>query len=403
MDNKIQVWPHAASVADGEITLAATIEQPGKKAVTLWYRVAERYRDALTSSADPFVIALVFIAMRTARPLLVHGTVSPSLLRNLEEYQALWSCWMPKRYRPITITADHEQEQPPAAQPLRAAVAFSGGVDSCFTLWRHKTAACGRLSREVGAAVMVHGFDIALHEKEMFAKAVERSAQLLEGLDVTLIPMATNYRELGDYWGDTHGSAVASCLMLLQKRYAQGLIGSTWTYAYAEPWGSSPVGDWMLSNATFQTIHDGAAFSRADKISALAQWPAALRYLRVCWEGADKDKNCGRCEKCIRTILNFRVLGLGLPPCFESDVSDRHIAELAGLEPTAINELENVLTLARAKAIRAPWVTALEKCIKRNRRALYGWSCKRVCNGIQRRINSSVNAAITLRRRGVPL
>lgn len=386
MSDKIHVWLEGSKIDGSEATVSASIETPNQKSAQLWYRVPEQYSSLLTESGDPFVLGTLFMAMRSSKDIFIHGQASPSLLRNLEEFQALWACWQPTRYRTIEITADIEKEQSSHSHLQKAVAAFSGGVDSCFTVWRHKTDSCGRLKRNIAAGLMVHGFDIPLDQKQTFDRAVVRSSKILESLDVELISMASNYRDLGDYWGDAHGAAVASCLMMLQGGYGEGLIGSTWTYDSSLPWGSSPVGDWMLSNCSFQTIHDGAAYSRADKVGVISRWPEALRYLRVCWAGDEKDQNCCCCEKCIRTILNFRALGLGLPDCFEQDVTNQQIANLTGLQITPIGELKRVLTAAKARSITDSWVSVLEMCIKKNQRALVGWSVKRIKDGIRRRV-----------------
>ena len=75
-----------------------------------------------------------------------------------------------------------------------------------------------------------------------------------------------------------------------------------------------------------------------------------------------------------------------MPKCFERDVSDQQIANLAGLQAGALNELKRVLILARQKGLKDSWVDALEKCVRKNQRALDGWTLKRVRNGLQRRL-----------------
>ncbi len=114
----------------------------------------------------------------------------------------------------------------------------------------------------------------------------------------------------------------------LQGGYSEGLIPSSLPYhALVLPWGSNPLTDPLLSIRTFAIVHDGAAFTRAEKVKQIAHWRQALQNLRVCWEGDRKDGNCGHCEKCIQTILNFRAVGLGLPPCFDQDVADEEILQ----------------------------------------------------------------------------
>ncbi len=372
------LWIEDPTETDGTVVVSAVIENPGRDRTRLWYRIPVEYRSALTKGCDPFVVATLFMAMREATDEVVHGEVSPSLLRNLEEFRTAWACWRPERYTKIEIVADIEREQPKAENSTGAIVSFSGGLDSCFTVWRHHTGRCGRLKRNIQAGVMVHGFDIPLIERDVFDRAAQKSARMLASLGIPLIPMATNFRELGDVWVDAFAAGAVSCLMMLQGGYTAGLFGSSDPYhRLMLPYGSSPVTDWMLSSDTFQFILDGAAFTRSEKAGEIANWPEALRYLRVCWQGDQKDKNCGRCEKCIRTILNFRVMGLSLPACFEQDVRDDQIFNLRDLNLAQILELEYIFLEAQAMSVSDSWVVALEKCIKRNRRAMSGKLCLR--------------------------
>jgi len=184
---------------------------------------------------------------------------------------------------------------------------------------------------------------------------------------VELIPIATNFRNVNQYWQDCHGAAVASCLMLLQGGYRTGLIASSRPYQALIPWGSNPVTDPLLSSDNFQIIHDGTAFNRTQKIEQVAKWSEALAGLRVCWQGPHKARNCGRCEKCIRTILDFRVLGLSLPDCFEQDVTEQQILQLKGLKQSSLYHFELILEVAKANNLSDSWVRALEKCVIRNR------------------------------------
>jgi hypothetical protein len=97
----------------------------------------------------------------------------------------------------------------------------------------------------------------------------------------------------------------------------------------------------------------------------ITHWPEALQSLRVCWQGTQKDRNCGRCEKCVRTILNFRILGVGLPECFEEDITDEQIRNIQ-VTSGPLTEMERVLAAAKAAGISDSWVEALETCIQRN-------------------------------------
>jgi hypothetical protein len=363
------IWQEAATQANGFTTLSVTIEQPKQISSRLWYRIPSEYDSHLTKSCDPFVVATIFLAMQQPTNIVVHGSVSPSLLQNLAEFQAVWSCWRPQRYRQVEITAEVEWEQP-KGNTDKSIAAFSGGVDGCFTVWRHRMEQCGRWQRNIQAGLMVHGFDIPLEQEQIFKRAAQKSKVMLASLGVELIPITTNFRELAQDWEDAFGTGIASCLMLLQGCYTAGLIGSSDPYhALNLPYGSNPITDPLLSSQAFQIICDGANFTRLQKVQAIANWQEALANLRVCWQGSQPDKNCGQCEKCIRTILNFRVLGLGLPPCFEQDVTDQQILGIQGLSKAQLIELEPILEAAKAADISDSWMKALDLCIKQHQRA----------------------------------
>ncbi|HUV41747.1 MAG TPA: hypothetical protein VMW23_08175 [Sedimentisphaerales bacterium] len=370
MAGKIHLWMEDVTKARDQTILSAAIEIPKHVRKHLWYRLPSKYAYAATEKCDPFLLATLFTAMRHSTNLFLHGQVSARLLQNLEEFQAAWHCWRPDKYPRIQIQADVECQQHQTDNSNKAVAAFSGGLDSCFTVWRHHSNNCGRQRQNLQAAVMVHGFDIALGDTYAFQRAASNCKKMLKALSIQLITIATNFRELDNDWENSHGAAIASCLMLLGNGFSTGLIASSEPYNnLVLPWGTNPVTDGLMSSDTFQIIHDGAAFTRSQKVRSISRWPQALRYMRVCWEGGQKDRNCGKCEKCIRTILNFRVAGLKLPPCFDRDVTDEQISALRGLNRAQMALCKEILSDARAACICEQWVTALEKCIKRNQAA----------------------------------
>ncbi len=242
-------------------------------------------------------------------------------------------------------------------------LAFSGGVDSCFTAFRHARAEGSRVMHKPTAGVMVHGFDIPLDEPGTFASALERSRIMMDSLGLELIPVATNYRELVKDWSHSFGAALASCLTLFSGRFRAGLIGQglTFTEFPLLHEGSNPLTDPLLSSDTFKVVPDGTASTRADKIYAMREWEEFLQHLRVCWAGPEKDRNCCVCEKCVRNILTFRALGLGLPPCFDHDVSQEQIRSMhPGHKVLALIRYDELGVIATKHGASGPWVKTLE-------------------------------------------
>ncbi len=326
---RLDLWPEEVARGDGTIVRSLVIEQPAQARRRLWWAYPDSLRSHVGGDADSLAVGVVFLAMQIGRPVRIHGQVSPSLLRNLEEFQAAWTA-MERSLTPVEITADEEVEVVRPAGRTGGLVAFSGGVDCSFTAYRHVRAAGVRWPRKIAAGVMVHGFDIPLSDSQAFAAAAARSRRTLDSLGLPLLTVACNYKEVVADFPHSHGAAIASCLALFANGFSYGLIGQTFTYAESRhiAEGVNPLTDPLLSSDSFAVIPDGAAFERADKIRLLGNWEEFRTNLRVCWAGPQKDRNCCNCEKCIRNILTFRALGLGLPECFERDVPDLRLASV---------------------------------------------------------------------------
>lgn len=365
------IWPEEPRREDGSVLAAAAIEAPGSERKRLWYSMPESHAEDLPGNSDLFAVGSIFLMMQAGVEVRVHGKVSPSLLRNLTDYQDAWVAWMPA-LKSVVIRADQEEETTPVQPREDSILAFSGGVDSCFTAFRHARADGSRAMPRPTAGIMVHGFDIPLDEPETFASARVRSEAMMSSLGLELIPVATNYRLLVEDWSHSFGAALASCLMLFSGRFRSGLIGQGLTYGEFPLLheGSNPLTDPLLSSDHFRIVPDGAAFERADKIFAMREWTEFLQHLRVCWAGSQKDRNCCACEKCIRNILTFRALGLGLPPCFDQDVSEEQIRALnPGHKVLALIRYAELGKLAASRGSDGPWVQALEKRV-----APFRWS-----------------------------
>jgi hypothetical protein len=325
---KFHLWPEEPIFKEGNVELAATLEKNQGEQQRIWFRLPSANLTILPANLDHFVLSVLFTAMGAPADLEIHGGVSPSLLRNLTEFQQAWSLWLPDRYHPVELSASSYGDLPRVVGN-DVIMGFSGGVDSSFTAWHHRPNQFEHQSKKLVAGVMVHGFDIPISQPEVFARAADKSRKMLSSIGVGFIPVVTNLRDQRSDWGDSHGAALAACLTLFQGQFNTGLIASSNPYNYLRfPWGSNPITDWMLGNVSFQIINDGSGFDRVDKIRQISQWKEAKQYLRVCWEGEHKDGNCCRCVKCVGAMLIFRAVGQDSLPAFPYDISNREIKRL---------------------------------------------------------------------------
>jgi hypothetical protein len=355
-----------------EVCLAARLTG-GAEPVHLWWRLPTAWAPALTSWADPFVVGLLFPMMQEGRSVIVEGAVSPSLLANLEEYMAIWHVWRPQKYRPIDIRGREEAEAPPPAQGGLAVVPFSCGIDSAYTVWRHSQRLAGRRSRRIGAGVVMEGFDIWLNQTgaaEMYAGLLAGARAMLDSLHLPCIALRTNFHELPTTWGDSFGTQLVGGLRLLAGRFDSALIAACVGYTQlGRFWAAHPVSDPFLSSRHFRVVDDACELGRVEKAEVLGAWPEAMRHLRVCFENSASHHNCCRCEKCLRSILAFRIGAELLPPAFARDASDAQICHVKLTRPLQLDYWNGLVRAAEARGLgEASWVAAARRAIRRGRR-----------------------------------
>lgn len=319
---------------------------------------------------DMVATCLVFYAMKRGISLHIEGPVSRTLLENMEELIACWTVWRPNLYRRTKITASEEivADQPGAHARGRGIAAFSGGVDASFTLLRHIRRDVGRRSREIVAGVLIHGLDIQLDQGAAFDTASATAAATLGTVGVPLVTVKTNWRDVvqGD-WEMEFGSAVSTCLQAWQGSVATALVGSDADYArLVIPWGGNPITYAMLSSPDFTVVYDGADSARTEKVEYLSSWAEGIANLRVCWAGPQTGRNCGYCEKCLRTKLNFMAVGKPLPAGLAGIPTLLQVFRIRARKATQLALLHEIVQIAEQRKIPAAWVKVLRVSIRKN-------------------------------------
>jgi len=318
---------------------------------------------------DGFVMAVIFYAMRIGEDIHVDGSLSQEAVMNLREFQEAWRCWRPAVYRPISISATNIVRTMPSDQKPRAISAFSGGLDACFTLARHRLHLLGDCSYPLDSVMMVHGFDIPLDHSASFDALVARVRPVLGDLGVQLRIVRTNLRSLNlQDWEDSHIAQLAGCLHNFSSEFRYALVGSAKPYANLHiPYGSNPISDPLLSGAAMRLVHDGAGFSRTEKAAFLARFPRIRSAIKVCWESDDPSRNCGVCEKCVRTQLNFLAAGCSRPECFDRPLDENLIRTITFLGDGQLREWASIRTFAERIGLHDRWLTLVKRRLAAHR------------------------------------
>ncbi len=115
------------------------------------------------------------------------------------------------------------------------------------------------------------------------------------------------------------GAGLASIAHAFSRRITRLLIPSTGCSGIAPPWGTHPLLDPNFSGSDLEVRHDGVQLSRLQKTAIVSEWAAAMSILQCCLqnEGIPEAINCGRCGKCLRTMVQLAALGkLEMTPTF---------------------------------------------------------------------------------------
>lgn len=321
---------------------------------TLWFRFPDTIDVRLAhDDCDAFLISMLGDAMTGGYDLIVKGRVSPGLLANLHEVQNIWTLWWPDDVRRIHIEVDGTLPQ--RSRKVGAIAAYSGGLDAMFTVLRHSQKLCGYRSQDVKYGLLVHGFDIPLTDRDRFSKTADQCAETLSLLNIDLVTVATNFRELSSIdWEQTHGIALAAVLSTFKHHVGTGMIGSSHVYGSLRRYGSTPLTDMLLSSDAFSIFNDGADQSRTEKADLVGRWPEGANDLRVCWEGKEYG-NCGNCEKCMRTAMNFLACGHPRPASIPNDPDLKRLRKVMIYTDGYMEMWQELIDMSDKRRVRARW------------------------------------------------
>ena len=257
---------------------------------------------------EPFLPIALLIGMATGRAIEADRSapVSPQLLGNMGTYQRIIRQWNPEA---ATVKIDAETA-PPRERNDMVVSTYSGGVDSGCTLVR-------RIG-EITHLLYLSDFDRRSKDEWPTVEAEWRSR--IRRLGKEPITVETNALRFAEEFGVSahysHGSILGGLLAYLAPRKA--FIPGSHTYRDLKPWGSHPLLDILWSTETTHIEHDSLDLTRSEKTRVIAGHTEALAQLQVCWYA--RTDNCGRCSKCIRTMLALKIFGLGPGPFPDVDV-----------------------------------------------------------------------------------
>ena len=308
-----------------------------------------------TVQADYALWAIAPIAMRFGGEINCDFVVSEATYHSVKEVVSVWSGWCPEIYcRPNFITAGLTSNKKGHGN----LAFFSGGIDATYS------AAKMRDSKFQSDCLIVHGLDYNHIQDSQFyelLKATHKTRR--DSFNKTHI-IKTNisevYSSIGCNPSDghvTHIFALFACASLFAN-YDKYFISSDYRLDQQfvkHPYGSNSATNRLMRNAfgVLKTLDDDV--SRGTKVKFLHDLKIDLKSLSICKNKKIRPKNCGKCEKCLRTKVMFYAstgcvpkifLDLSIPPKWFKKIKISFLRDI--IDISLNEEVSNSLDLHNA-------------------------------------------------------
>jgi len=297
---------------EGAVRLCSKLSLPESELI-LFYEVDDDYGNYLCDDrCDAFLVVALEYAMFYNLDITCEAPVSSRLLYQLDTFYiptVSKNVFYAHNIKITSKTTDVEIEN-----ARGVGTGFSGGVDSFYSVLKYlNTKDRYELTHLLIANVGALSFSDTELSKNIFEKYVEKYLNVIEDLALPLIKVHSNIQDL---YRDCPRSNVkfatalktCSCVIALQKLFHIYYFASGVQFGdfFLDP---TALGSYDLLNLQCISLDkltfysSGAETTRIGKTKFIADNPIAQKNLSVC--PIDTEKNCGRCSKCLRTVIQL--------------------------------------------------------------------------------------------------
>ncbi len=346
----------------------------------VYFETTAEFADDLYINPNSWLLACTLAAMRYGeKRITLDAPISPEIKDGLINSMRCLIDWHGGNRQVIPIEAPIQTEILFPNKPPRAGALFSGGIDALAMVRDNHLNFSPDHPRHIKDGILVYGVLQGENEYDpTFQNVIDAVLAMAEDAGLQLIQVYTNayahFRDLDpdfSFWRfEYHGSFLAAIAHAFIPRLSVASIASTYDYPNLEPWGSHPLLDPLYSSSSLQVRHENAALSRLEKTKLVGEWDVALKHLRVCNEKESYSKgnyNCGKCEKCVRTMTAFLALGLldQISTFVEKDVSKEKLLNVCYLSDSYEENCYRELIEPLKKMGRHDLVDGIEQIIRR--------------------------------------
>lgn len=305
--------PIITRFSDNKARLCCDVLENGQTK-TLYYQVDEENKGYLCDErSDAFVIALIPYAMETGKDIICEAPVTETLLHNINEILVPTLAAHDKDLTEIKVIAEVDNT-PIGGREVGTGISL--GVDSFYTIKKYLNPEYNdfKLTHLLNTNPRGTESDYVLNKLPAHLEEIQKASDEL-GLPVTFL--VSNIKEVFYKKGRFILMQIyinVSSVFALRKMWKSYYYSTAHDLTHFNIVNSSKISNdnyllllaFAFTTPDFRVNIGGINTERDEKVSFISDFDVANKFLRVCVKEA---KNCNKCFKCKRTLIELDRLG----------------------------------------------------------------------------------------------
>lgn len=293
---------------DDKIRINVDIES-NNKIKTIWYECDQTFEEYIcTERLDGFIVTLMLYAMKNGEDIICQEKISEKLYYQITNFLIPTLTKNIKEYKNIKIEAQLSNEKLNSKGLVGTGITC--GVDSFYTIFHNKNKQTTNYNVNALTCFNTGGNGSYGGEKarKLFNERAKINESFAKQYNYLFLKVDSNISEFLNMVNiETHSYRTMAVPLIFQKLFRVYYFASGYSLNEfkIEKAGLAKI-DLLnvhcFSNENVTFYSTGSECNRIEKLKLVSEFEETYNYLNVC---TDTSKNCSKCEKCIRTMLEL--------------------------------------------------------------------------------------------------
>lgn len=300
-------------IINDKARLQANLNIDGQRK-SIWYEVDLKYKEFLCyERSDAFVVTLLLLAMQKGQNIKCEQVISEQLYFNLTKYLIPFLLKINPDLKEINLIC--ELDNTILNSKREVGTGISGGVDSLSTILYHGSKTKSENYIITHLTLFNSGYyGHRDNNTDNFKRYIAQSEKFSNEFKYPLLCVDSNVSNVTKYdFRASHAYLSSSVVLALQKFFNVYYYASSYAiYDFKAKFEATAYYEYFLldciSTENVKFISANSTMSRVEKTKLILENEDYLKHLYVCF-GGNPPINCGKCEKCVRTLLAIDSMG----------------------------------------------------------------------------------------------